>query len=163
NDSYYVTVTNLYGTVDSQTASVTVNNSAPTINSQLPLTNAFTVYAASRPIFSLTASGTLPLSYLWFTNGVRNLGANNPSFSWTNLPSGASTTYCIVTNNLGSATSMVWTVSAIASPTAPYPLLILSENPSAYWRLNEPDSGLNNSNNGVLCHDYAGGNNGIYQ
>jgi hypothetical protein len=164
NNSYYVTVTNVYGATNSTGTFVTVNNSAPVINSQLPLTNAFSVYAASRPPFSISAGGSIPLSYLWFTNGVRDVGApNSPTYTRTNPPLGSSTVYCMVTNTLGSTNSMVWTITAIASPTAAYPLMILTNNPIAYWRLNESDNGLNNSNNGVLCRDYAGGNNGVYE
>jgi hypothetical protein len=163
NNSYYVTVTNIYGTTNSTQANVTVNNSAPTIDSQLPLTNSFTVYAAARPTFSLTASGTIPLTYYWFTNNVRNAAATTSSFTWTNLPSGTSTVYCIVSNNLGTAPSMTWTIAAVSSPTAPYPLMIMTNNPIAYWRLNEAPSGLNDTNYGVICHDYVGGNNGVYE
>ena len=162
---YYLTVTNIYGAANSSPHTVvTVNNSAPVINTQLPSTNLFTVFASAKPPFTIGAVGTLPLSYLWFTNNVRDgaVGNANATFLFTNPPLSGFTTYCIVTNTLGMNTSKVWTVSVIAGPTAPYPQLVLSNSPIAYWRLDEPDNGLNNSNNGVLCHDYVGGNNGDY-
>ncbi len=165
SDIYYLTVTNIYGTANSSPHTVvTVNNTAPVINSQLPATNLFTVFASAKPPFTIGAVGTLPLSYLWFTNNVRDgaVGNANATFLFTNPPLSGFTAYCIVTNTLGMNTSKVWTVSVIAAPTAPYPQLVLSNSPIAYWRLDEPDNGLNNSNNGVLCHDYVGGNNGDY-
>ena len=56
---------------------------------------------------------------------------------------------------------MVWNVSVTAAPTAPYPTNVMAANPIGYWRLNETsDDG--NGNDGAICHDYVGGNNGIY-
>jgi hypothetical protein len=66
-----------------------------------------------------------------------------------------------VSNFVGTATSTVWTVSVISDPTNPYPAAVLAANPIGYWRLNEgPDDG--NGDQGVICNDYLGGNDGIY-
>ena len=67
---------------------------------------------------------------------------------------------CIVSNAAGSATSVVWSVSVIPAPTAPYPRAVLALRPVGYWRLNEAERG--GGDNGVIAQDYAGGNNGIY-
>ena len=55
---------------------------------------------------------------------------------------------------------MVWSVSVVPAPTAPYPRAVLALNPIGYWRLNEAEQG--GGDNGVIATDYAGGNNGIY-
>jgi hypothetical protein len=68
---------------------------------------------------------------------------------------------CVVSNSAGSASSVAWQISTIAQPTASYPRSVLALSPISYWRLNEtPDNGQGNQ--GVICHDYAGGCNGVY-
>jgi len=148
-----VSNSNLYLSLDSK----------PSITGQLPAleNNSFTFFAGASPAFSVSAVGT-ELSYQWFTNGVLNTGATSSDMVWTNPPLGALTTYCIVTNTSGSATSMVWSASVIAAPTEAYPAAVLGDGPMGYWRLNEPDNGLGNLNAGVIAHDYLGGNNGVY-
>jgi hypothetical protein len=159
---YYVVITNNYGAMTSSLASLTVF-AAPAIARQIPVpyTNLFTLYAAANPAFSVSANGALPLYYYWFTNGVPVSGATNSSFTWLNPPMGLISNYCVVSNVAGSITSSVWGASVIAAPVAPYPTNVLAAHPLAYWRLDEgPDDG--NGNPGVICHDYAGGNDGIY-
>src|SRR5262249_14749640 len=139
----------------------------PTITSQSPLPNVspFPLYSGAAPVYSLSVIGTAPLTYLWFTNGVRDAAATNSTVRRTNTVLGLVTNYCIVTNLYGSATSMLWQATVIAAPTngvgpAPYPAAVLGSQPAAYFRLNESDDG--NGNNGAVCNDYVGGNDGIY-
>jgi hypothetical protein len=75
---------------------------------------------------------------------------------------GPSTFQCVVTNVFGSATSTLWAVYYVAAPTAPFPQAVLAALPVTYWRLDEPDRGLNDGNDGVICKDYQSANNGIY-
>jgi hypothetical protein len=154
---YYVVAANGYGSVTSILASLTVFG-APTIISQTPVpyTNRFILLAGTSPAFSITAAGAQPIFYYWFTNGVLDTAATSRNLVWADVPIGSITNYCIASNIAGSATSSVWTASVTADPTAPYPVTVLSDNPIGYWRLNEgPDDG-------VLCHDYVGGNDAIY-
>ena len=66
-----------------------------------------------------------------------------------------------MTNVFGSLTSMVWSVSISRPPMAPFPQMVLADQPIGYWRLNEgPDDRLGNI--GTVCNDYQSGNNGIY-
>lgn len=161
---YFVVITNSYGSITSALASLTVNM-FPIILNQYPVsyTNQITLFAGANPSFSLSMGGSPPYYYQWFTNGVVDGGATNSSLIMTNVQAGF-TNYCIVTNISGAVTSTVWNISIIAAPTAPYPQAVLGANPIGYWRLNEPDdgNGLYDGNDGALCHDYAGGNDGLY-
>ncbi|HEX3625845.1 MAG TPA: LamG-like jellyroll fold domain-containing protein [Verrucomicrobiae bacterium] len=159
---YYAVITNNSGSVTTRLASLTVF-AAPTIVTQspVPYTNLFSVFAGTSPTYSILASGAQPISYFWYTNGVLDGAATSSSLTIANMQLGSFiTNYCIMTNVAGSATSMVWTATAISDPTAPYPASVLALGPLDYWRLNEPETG--NGNAGVLAVDYAGGNNGIY-
>jgi len=164
NDSgyYYVVAANGYGSVTSILAGLTAY-AVPKVLSQTPVpyTEPFTLFAGANPIFTVTAAGAQPVSYYWFTNSVLDAAATGSTMVWTNVQVGSITNYCVASNSYGSATSSVWTASVIATPTAPYPSMVLSASPIGYWRLNEStDNG--NGNDGVLCHDYAGGNDGFY-
>lgn len=160
---YYVVVTNSYSSVTSVVVTLTVNSS-PVFATQLPqsYTNLLTLFAGARPSFSVSAAGAQPLSYYWFTNGLFT-GVTNASLALNGQPAGGLTNvYCVASNFVNTTTSMVWTVSVIPAPTAPYPQSVMNLNPAGFWRMNEPDDGLGDYNPGAICHDYAGGNNGIY-
>lgn len=191
--NYYLVVTNAYGAVTSSVVSVAVL-AAPVYTAQYPMTctnsgntNFMTLYGGnlaafgSTPTFSVSWTGEPPYYYQWYTNGVpvgwasgvtaNGVNTTNVSMTLTNCQIGGPTTiYCVVTNlitvlNSNPATSEVWQVTYLPTPTTPFPQLMLgyaTTNPLVgYWRLNEPDSG-NQTNNGVICHDYASGNNGFY-
>ena len=161
NGYYYVVVTNYLGSATSILAHLTVYTT-PTIFGQTPIpyTNDFTLYAGANPTFSLVTAGEQPLSYYWFTNGVLDTAATGSNFVWANVQIGSITNFCIVSNVAGSVTSVVWSASVIADPTAPYPPTVLARSPIGYWRLNEGPENFNAD--GVLCHDYVGGNDGFY-
>ena len=170
--NYYVVITNLYGVVTSASASLTVF-SVPSVTTGNPVTytNLYTLYQGASPTYSVSATGALPLRYQWFTNGAPMGGATNATYTFTNVQGPFFTNYCVVTNVAGVATSSVWTAQVLADPTnstgglAAYPQQVLALNPIAYWRMNDAsldavDDG--NGDNGYYCHDYAGGNDGIY-
>jgi hypothetical protein len=173
----YVVVANSYGSVTSAVVTLTVNT-VPVVGSQFPVTytNLFALYAGANPSFSVNiSSGAQPLSYNWYTNGVLDAVATTNILQMTNVQIGTFSNYCIVTNIAGSATSVVWTASVIADPAdstglAPYPQAVLALNPIGYWRMNDTnldgvDFGSSTGGNGDfgwVCHDYAGGNDGIY-
>ena len=136
----------------------------PAITSSMPPlipTNLFTVYVGDSASFSLTASGAPTLSYHWYTNGVLVSGATGTSDAFTDLPAGRLTNSCIVSNLAGAATN-TWILNVLAAPANPYPQAVLALNPVGYWRLNEPDNGLNNGNAGAACIDSVGGHDGVY-
>ncbi len=107
------------------------SSSAPAITTQP--SNA-SVPLGQNVTFSVTASGTNPLSYQWRKNGTNISGANAASYTKTNVQySDAGQYSCVVTNSLGSATSnnAVLTVTAPnAKPTA----TILSPGSGTFYR-----------------------------
>jgi Concanavalin A-like lectin/glucanases superfamily len=70
------------------------------------------VNAGSTATFDPIVIGGLPLSYLWYTNGVAETDATNAllSFSASSADNG-STYFVVVTNNYGSSTSQVATLT----------------------------------------------------
>ncbi len=103
--NYACIVTNLAGSAISSTASLTVNPApvAPAIISQ-PASQ--TVTSGANVSFTVTASGTAPLSYQWRRNGVNLVGATAATLSLANVTTNSAGTYqCVVTNAAGSVTS----------------------------------------------------------
>jgi acetyl esterase/lipase len=122
NDSgaYFVIVTNFIGSVTSTVANVLITNLPPTPPSITTPPQNTTVYAGSGATFSVTASGTLPLSYQWRRGGVAISGANSNSYTLnpTSTSDSGSTFDVIVSNNYGSVTSSppaTLTVNAIVT------------------------------------------------
>jgi len=143
---------------------LTYISEAPVLVSPLPApsTNSVEVYAGETiPTLSLTVESQLPLHYQWFSNSVAIAGATNAQYTPPSLPaSGLPSIGCIVSNTAGAVTSL-WSVAEIPLPFASYPQAVLALNPVGYWRLNEtPDNGTGNQ--GAICHDYVGGNDGVY-
>lgn len=176
NGYYYVVATSIYGSITSSIASLTIET-APQVITQFPITynnvlntNYMMIYAGANPAFSVSAAGAVPLSYHWFTNGVAVGGATNAGMTLTNVLAGTNTVFCVVTNIVGSVTSLVWSASVITDPTnstgglAPYPQQVLALKPIAYWRLNDylTEGENQNGDNGFIAYDYAGGNDGLY-
>jgi hypothetical protein len=159
----YLTVTNLYGAANSTFVSVTIIDSAPTIIADIAPTNA-TLYIGNSLTYSFVVNGTLPISYQWYRNGTLIVGQTNSTYTATALL-GTNTYSCTASNgfNGGSVVgSAIARLIGISVPTSPYPVAVLSNNPIAYWRLDEADDGLIDGNPGVIAHDYVGGHNASY-
>src|SRR5437773_12402091 len=98
--TFDVVVSNSAGTATSNAATLTVNAAAvaPTITTQ-PVNQ--TVTASQAATFSVTATGTAPLSYQWQKNGANIAGATSCSYTTpanTTADSG-STFRAVVTNS----------------------------------------------------------------
>jgi hypothetical protein len=159
--NYSVVVTNSFGSVTSSVVSLTVITNVE-ITSDISVTN-LTLFAGGSAGFSIGTAGAPPITYQWYSNSVAIAGATGSGYLLANAqPAGATISYdCITKNQYQSATSSVAQVSIIADPTAPYPTNVLAAHPIGFWRLDEsPDNG--NGDDGVIAHDYWGGNNGIY-
>ena len=122
--NYSVVVTNSSGSITSAIATLTVLL-PPAIVTQPA---SATVTAGSNVSFTVSASGTAPLSYQWLKNGVTlanggNVsGSTTPSLSLATISSADAANYSvIVTNSSGSITS------AIATLTVPLPPVILTQ------------------------------------
>jgi hypothetical protein len=106
-----VLVTNSLGSVMSSNALLTVVLTPPVIVTQ---PSSLTNVAGTTAIFTVTASGTLPLSYQWRKNGSAMTDGGNVSGSSTNLltlinvqDTDAASYTVVVTNIAGSVTSSV--------------------------------------------------------
>lgn len=162
DNSYYLTVSNPYGTTNTSTVSVTVEAG---FNVSLSPNVSGRKYYTGLPLsFAVTTSGTEPFHYRWLTNGVLVPGATNASYLLA-VPLGSSSVSCIVSNSyngLSSQTLGPVSFTGVTAPTNSYQLAVLSNAPVAYWPLNELDSGLNDGNPGAFAYDYVGGHNGVY-
>ncbi|MEK6333338.1 MAG: PQQ-dependent sugar dehydrogenase [Acidobacteriota bacterium] len=108
-------VTNAFGNATSNEATLTVN--APPSISTHPSNQ--TVTAGQGATFSVSASGSTPLSYQWQRNMVNISGANSASYtlSPTTLADNGAKFRCVVTNAFGNATSNEATLTVTAAPS----------------------------------------------
>lgn len=122
---YLVRVTNPGGTVNSQPATLTVLPvpQAPVITQQ-PVD--VTVPVGSNATFSVTATGTAPLSYQWFFNGTAIPGATSTNLLLTSVQYAQEGGYSV---------SVLNTVSNVTSTTAA--LTVTSLGPVAHWKFDE--------------------------
>ena len=109
---FSVVVSNSAGNAISNNATLTVNPDpvAPSIASQ---PTSVTITAGQTATFSVTASGTEPLSYQWQKNGAAISGATSASYTTsaeTTSDSGAQFSV-VVSNSVGSATSNTATLT----------------------------------------------------
>ena len=82
---------------------VTMPLVAPTINSQ---PGSLSISAGNTANFSVSAIGTLPLTYQWMKNSVAISGATNSTYSITNAQSADAASYTVaVSNSAGNITS----------------------------------------------------------
>jgi hypothetical protein len=85
-----------------------------------------TLYVGKTNQLSMTASGTGPYAYQWYTNGVAIsnggdiVGATNATLSFTNAAlADTANYYCVVTTTLGRATSSIVAVTVLPAATSP--------------------------------------------
>lgn len=117
--AFSVVVSNIVGTVRSPSALlvVTPKASAPTIVA--PPANVTTL-SGNAVKFSVSASGTTPLTYQWRKDGTAISGATGASIQLNNIqPSDAGNYVVVVTNSLGTATSAPAILTITNNATAP--------------------------------------------
>ncbi len=117
---YSALVSNDFGSVTSAVAQLTVNTPvAPSITSQPQ--DQLNVSPGGTAMFSVTVSGSEPLSYQWYYNNSTLLtGATDPTLTITNVQVSNAGTYSVVVNNVaGSATSSNAVLTVDNSPVAP--------------------------------------------
>jgi hypothetical protein len=120
---FTVVVSNSVGTATSNAATLTVS-SAPSITAQ---PGNRTVVAGQTASFSVTATGTAPLSYQWRKNGAAIGGATSASYTTpaTTTADNGALFSVVVSNSVGSATSNAGTLTVNAAT------LLLTANPSS--------------------------------
>jgi len=153
SDSYILIVTNEFGTATSDTIEVTVSaTQVPTIT-QEPAS--ITRYAGIPVTLAVAATGASQFKYQWQRGLADVPGATNALLVFTNLqPANAGDYRAIVSDSVGSATSMVATVTVLVPAPGSYVESIVSLGPLAYWRFNET--------NGTTAFDYYGGHDATY-
>ena len=113
--SYWVRVSNLAGSTDSDTATVTIEG-APVITTQ---PQGQTIFSGQTTVLSVVASGS-SLSYQWYqgTSGDTSLPVGTDSDTFTTPALTTSTSYWVrVSNPAGSADSDTATVTVEGAPT----------------------------------------------
>ncbi|MGO8675015.1 MAG: beta strand repeat-containing protein, partial [Limisphaerales bacterium] len=111
--NYVVVVTNLAGSVTSAAALLTVLT-PPAIVTQ-PVSQS--VATDANVGFSVTASGTPPLSYQWQFNGAALSGATTNSLTLTSVQTASAGSYAVVvTNSAGSVTSAAAVLTVVTAP-----------------------------------------------
>src|SRR5947208_1144635 len=119
-NQFTVVVSNAAGSVTSNAAALTVNSApvAPTITTQPASQTVTTGHTAT---FTVTATGTAPLSYQWQKNGTAIGGATAASYTTPatmTADSGAQFTV-VVSNAVGSVTSNAAALTVNSAPVAP--------------------------------------------
>ena len=138
-EKVYVKITNSAGSATSNMVTLTVNAPAatpPSINTQP--TNQ-TVTAGQTATFTVTVSGSAPLTYAWFFNGSA-AGTNSNSFSVANttVSQSGEKVYVKITNSAGSATSNTVTLTVNTAPTGSVNVLTFhNDNARTGQNLNE--------------------------
>jgi len=151
--SYYVIVTNSFGSVTSSVATLTIYR-APVITQQ-PAPANFFAFTGSTNQWTVGVDAALPVFYNWTLNGNILPLATNPICRFANLQITNSGNYAVIVSNaFGVVTSSVAALTVVAAPAYPYGLAVLANSPLGYWRLDEKS--------GTIAHDYVAGNNGVY-
>jgi subtilase family serine protease len=117
--NYSVAVTNAYGSAVSSNALLTVLTQPPTIIMQ-PSNQ--TVIVGGTAGFSVTATGSMPLTYQWKKNGTNIIGATGTNFTILNAQTNNAGIYAVaVTNAYGSAVSSNATLTVLLAPPCDSP------------------------------------------
>ena len=127
--SYSVVVTNIVGNIASSSAPLTVLVPPTIVSSPASAT----VTQGNSASFTVTASGTAPLTYQWLKNGVNISGATSAALTFTSASTTNAANYSVtVANAAGSATS------AAATLTVQTPPSIVTQPASQFGALGSP-------------------------
>ncbi|HOB99691.1 MAG TPA: autotransporter-associated beta strand repeat-containing protein [Verrucomicrobiota bacterium] len=145
--NYAVVVTNAFGSVTSSVVALTVLAGPPLI-AQPP--QSIERYAGATATFSVTAYGSVPLSYQWSLNGTPISGATSSSYTVTDVRAGEAGDYSVViTNPYGTANASAALMLLGATKLAG---VVTERTPFGYWRMDETS--------GTVAYDYWGGRDG---
>ena len=125
------------------------NTSAPSIVSQ-PASK--TLLAGASPVLSVSAQGTLPLTYQWTSNNVVIPGATSQTLALVNVS--ATATYALSIQNPYGTTTTQPIVLTVAAPPSGYATTAMADHPTAFWRLSDTS--------GTTAVDSAGFNDATY-
>ncbi len=164
-----VTTTNFTTILPSGAATVAVVVSNPygsatssiPFNVAIPVPPAFTKQPlpASRYVgrpftFSVTVTGSAPITYQWKTNGVAIPGATSSSYSGIASAATAGNYSCTCANVASSGTNSDTVALTVVTPPTGFGAAVIGDGPVAYWRLGETS--------GSTTLDKYGGHDGTY-
>jgi len=135
---YAVTITNSLGTTNSQTATLTVDPAIPPTITAQPQSQM--VNDGDDAMFTVSASGTLPLSYQWRFNGTNLIGATNSTLALTRVTPSRTGPYFVVVTNFGGATNSETAVLTVNPSPNVISILTynVNGNGSTNWSTNAP-------------------------
>lgn len=173
---YYCKATNVCGN-DSTNQSVLAVNEKPQITNQSP---SQTVCSGQAVTFSVTASGTAPITYQWYNGSNSISGATNNTYSINSVSSSdAGTYYCKVSNGCVSApvsstgialsvnsapslTSQTGSVDVCSGSAAPFSVTATGTSPITYQWYNSSGSIGSATNNSYTISSASTSNTGNY-
>ena len=153
NGTYYLVVTNNFGTVTTASATVTLTPTYFPIIDTAPVGT--TLYPGGTLNLSVVAEGG-GLKYQWVKASTPIAGATLATYTFPRVTTTNAGTYSvIVTNNSGAVTSAPVTVNILVPATNSYEAAIVADAPEAWYRLDDAPGSL-------LLHDTLGRHDGYY-
>ena len=170
----YCKINNNYGSVNSSSAIVTVG-STPVITTQP--SSVGTNYG-SLVTFTVTASGTQPLSYQWYKSGIAIQGANLNYITFPSVTNTDSGTYQVAITNIYGGTNSASVKLSVANPilvisqptslivtqgqTTTFNITVTGDSPSYQWRKNNSVIGGATNSFYYITNTQYGLNGGTY-
>ena len=140
---YSIVVTNLYGSVTSAVATLTISTGLAVAASPVSITRSVGSMAA----FRVVPDGGQPFFYQWYEGTLPIEGATNQTLWLANvqLADSSSTYYARVSNPFGYTTNSDAATLTVVDRTTVVPLtrygqVVAADGPVAYWRLDEADA-----------------------
>ena len=154
--SYYVVVTNFYGSATSGVASVTGQlPTVPTVVS-LPASSA-TIYPGGVLNLPVTVTGG-GLVFQWKLNGTNLLGATASAYFVSSVTSSNAGSYTLaITNALGGLVVGPFVITVPTLVPGTYAAVVDADAPLSWWRLDETSA-----TTGTVLQDAMGRNSGVY-
>jgi len=155
--SYFVVVSNAYGSTVSSNATLNILSGLPVIVTNLEPTNISTVGATE--VLSVAVTGTEPFTNSWtynghpLANGGSISGATTATLTISNVQLTDAGTYQFSVANLDGSVSSSNEVLLVITPST-YEAAVLADGPLAYWPLNETS--------GDTAFDIVSGYDGLY-
>lgn len=149
---YYLSVSNGYGSADSDPVAVEVLPSAPPIVELPPI--AMTRYAGIKASFKVVVAGTPPFTYQWQRNEKNIEGATSATLTLDPVTTDLAGDYRVIVKNPIDTVTSPSAALTVVTPATGYESAMVATRPAGYWRLGESE--------GTTAFDYAGGFDGTY-
>ncbi|HWN96123.1 MAG TPA: immunoglobulin domain-containing protein, partial [Methylomirabilota bacterium] len=144
--SYSIVVSNALASALSSNAILSVGCAAPVTITHQPTSHVLT--AGDTLILNVGASGTAPLAYRWFRNGVPLTAGTNSSYAKTNVHADDSAFYWVSVGNCAGAVLSSRTLVSVAD--RPYVLIGLTNH---VWRYEDSNTDLGTAWRATNYHD----------